>query len=65
MSHRPSTEEGVPPEDAEPQPQPEPQPEPEPQPLAFRMHGGEVARTAHEFLVGAKLSRYSEELLVS
>eukprot|EP01046_Picozoa_sp_COSAG06_P002695 COSAG06_NODE_98_length_24155_cov_29.681784_2_plen_1250_part_00 len=32
--------------------------------LAFRMHDGEVVRTAREFLVGAKLSRYADELLV-
>ena len=38
--------------------------EPQPGPLAFRMHDGEVAHTAQEFLVGAKHSRYSEELLV-
>jgi hypothetical protein len=39
------------------------EPEQEEEPLAFRMHGGEIARSAREFLAGANLSRYSEELL--
>ena len=39
------------------------EPEQEDEPLAFRMHGGEIARSAREFLAGANLSRYSEELL--
>ena len=43
-----------------PEPQPEPEPEPEP---AFRMHGGNIARTAHDFLVGANLGQYLEVLV--
>ena len=47
-----AAEEGTPPD------------EEEARPVTFRMKSGEVVCTAREFLVGAKLSQYAQELVV-